>query len=96
MSRRRSTVTSESVYSEDSGEEHQNRVSASLILAALEHLDVRRSIAHYLPLGSRRNSAADAEHSRLSQMSVDPEGEPGSDVGLAYGGDDAPPAHDMV
>ncbi|GBE82568.1 predicted protein [Sparassis crispa] len=100
MAQRPSTMTSDSVYSTESGEEHQNRVSASLIMAALEHLDIRRSIANYLPLGSGRNNGM--AHSRLSHMSTgsadeqEDIDEPEDAIGVAYGGEDQGPSADNM
>lgn len=86
-----------SVYSTASGEERQKRVSTSLIMAALGHMDPRRSwLGNYLPLNAQRNRTNnDVEASRLSQMSAASAYSQTDDqleeaVGYAYGGEEGP------
>ncbi|KAH9951418.1 hypothetical protein B0H21DRAFT_888349 [Amylocystis lapponica] len=91
-----STMSVDSAYSTQSGEEHQKRVSTSLIMAALEHLDPRKSwLGNYLLPISRQPPSGGTEHSRLSQISTTSvhdyeqvDGQPGVPIGYAYGGED--------
>ncbi|KAH9830962.1 uncharacterized protein C8Q71DRAFT_862098 [Rhodofomes roseus] len=92
-----SAASSMSAYSTESGEERQKRVSTSLVMAALGHMDPRRSwLGNYLPLNRRSRAADDLEQSRLSTMSAasaysQPEAEAEADehVGYAYGGEES-------
>ncbi|KAI0928133.1 hypothetical protein AcV5_005797 [Taiwanofungus camphoratus] len=97
LAKKASAASSASVYSTESGEERQNRVSSSLIMAALGHLDPRRSfLANYLPLTApKHGNSHDIEQSRLSQVSAasvysQPD-EPSEHVGYAYGGSEEGP-----
>jgi len=94
-----SAASSMSAYSTESGEERQKRVSTSLVMAALGHMDPRRSwLGNYLPLNRRSRAADDLEHSRLSTMSaasaysqpdVDADADAEEHVGYAYGGEES-------
>lgn len=81
-----------SAYSNESGEERQKRVSSSLVMAALGHLDPRRSfLGNYLPLNRRSRVVDDVEQSRLSTMSAASAAsqlDADEPVGYAYGGED--------
>lgn len=88
-----SAASSMSAYSNESGEERQKRVSSSLVMAALGHLDPRRSfLGNYLPLNRRSRVADDLEQSRLSTMSAASaysQTDADEPVGYAYGGEDS-------
>ncbi|CCM06095.1 uncharacterized protein FIBRA_08342 [Fibroporia radiculosa] len=97
LAHKRSAASSISAYSAESGEERQTRVSTSLVMAALGHLDPRRSwLGNYLPLSANRHRANnDLERNRLSQMSevsTYSQGDemPSEPVGYAYGGEEGP------
>jgi len=89
-------MSADSVYSEQSGEEHENRVSTSLIVAALEHMDPRKSwLVNYLPVATEKQpTSSETEHSRLSMLSTgslpdeQADEEPDVPIGYAYGGED--------
>lgn len=87
-----SIVSSGSVYSQQSGEEHQQRISSSLILAALGQETTRRSLlANYIPMDE--SGRYGHEPSRLSRMSTtslysEIDDEPWVPVGYAYGGEE--------
>ncbi|KZT66723.1 hypothetical protein DAEQUDRAFT_767812 [Daedalea quercina L-15889] len=88
-----SAASSMSAYSTESGEERQKRVSTSLVMAALGHLDPRRSwLGNYLPLSRRSRVMDDVEQSRLSTMSAaSAYSQTSTDehVGYAYGGEES-------
>jgi len=97
LTHKSSAASSMSAYSTASGEERQKRVSTSLIMAALGHMDPRRSwLGNYLPLSAPRNRGNnDLEASRLSRMSTasmysQPDDIHGGPVGYAYGGEEGP------
>ncbi|OCH95209.1 hypothetical protein OBBRIDRAFT_767857 [Obba rivulosa] len=91
-----SFVSTGSVYSQQSGEDHQNRISSSLILAALGQESTRRSLlANYIPMDENRRHGH--EPSRLSHMSTgsvysEIDDEPWVPIGYAYGGEDDVPS----
>ncbi|PCH39573.1 hypothetical protein WOLCODRAFT_29631 [Wolfiporia cocos MD-104 SS10] len=89
---RASAASTASVYSTESGEERQTRVSSSLIMAALGHMDPRRSwLGNYLGRGASRHRTSagnDLEQRTLSRTSILGVDDAEEGVGLAYGGEE--------
>lgn len=86
-----STMSSESMYSTQSGEERQRRVRSSLIMAALGHSEGRRSwFSNYFALPTPETG--EGNQARISQVSsVSAYSQPDSQVGYVISGDDGPP-----
>ncbi|KAJ3554584.1 hypothetical protein NM688_g3033 [Phlebia brevispora] len=71
LAHKSSTVSSISMYSTQSGEEHQMRVPSSLIMAALGRLDPRRPLSATYRRSARHSATtASDDFNRLSQISA--------------------------
>ena len=71
LAHKSSTVSTASMYSTQSGEEHQMRVPPSLIMAALGRLDPRRPLsATYRRSGRHSAATTNEDLNRLSQVSA--------------------------